>query len=253
MIWNIDPILLELGPLEIRYYGLFFALSLFFGYMLARKMCSIKKLSLDTLDSLIFHLVLGLIIGARFGHILFYELDFYLSNLAEILQIWNGGLSSHGAALGLIAAYAFFLWRNKKVKFFDHADIISIVAAFPIIFVRLGNFFNSEILGRPWDGPWAITFNRIDEIPRHPTVLYEALLGLIVLAILYSLWLKKHRTAKPGFFLGLFFMIYFGGRFLTEFTKELAIHENLLGLTTGQLLSIPFALIGIYLVIKKSK
>jgi prolipoprotein diacylglyceryl transferase len=251
MIWNIDPVLLELGPLELRYYGVFFAGSLMAAYFLARRFARQRKLSIEHLDNLIVYLIVGLVLGARFGHILFYELDFYLQNPELILQVWRGGLASHGAAIGVLLAYLLFLWRNKGTRFWDYADIISIVAAFPIIFVRLGNFFNSEIVGRPWDGPWSVTFPRVDDIARHPTVLYESLIGVILLAVLWPLWEKKQKGAKAGFFTGLFFILYFGLRFFSEFTKDLAIQEGLAGLTTGQLLSIPFVLAGIWILSRK--
>jgi len=253
LTWNIDPVLLELGPLEIRYYGVFFALGLFLAYSLARHICKRQKLSSETLDNLALYLIIGLVIGARLGHIVFYELDYYLANPSQIIQIWNGGLASHGAAIGVFLAYALFLWRNKKVNFWDYADAISIVTTLPIIFVRLGNFFNSEIVGRPTDLPWAVTFPRVDEIPRHPSQLYESLLGLLILAILYPLWRKFHKKVKPGFFAGLFLILYFSTRFLVEFVKEYPLHPAALNLTTGQLLSIPFVLIGVGIIIRSKR
>ena len=250
MIWNINPVLFELGPFEIRYYGIFFALSLVLAYSLGRKMCRIKKLNLEDFDQLVFYLVVGAILGARFGHILFYNLSYYIESPLSILKIWEGGLSSHGGGLGLLLAYFLFLKFKKKIKFSDHGDILSVLMAFPIIFVRLGNFFNSEILGRTSDLPWAIEFSRIDNISRHPTQLYEALIGLILLATLYPLWKKNWKSWSAQKFVGIFFTLYFGLRFLSEFTKDLAIQEGLLNLTTGQLLSVPFVLTGVWMVRK---
>lgn len=244
MIWNIDPVLLHIGPLEIRYYGVFFALSLFFAYELARSMVMKRKLSLDTLDALAVYLVIGLIVGARLGHIVFYDLAYYLAHPVEILQVWKGGLASHGAAIGLLIAYGLFLWRNKKVKFFDYADILVVVACIPVSMIRLGNFFNSELVGRATDVPWAVTFTRVDEIARHPSQLYEFGMGMVLFAILYSLWTKKNTSAKPGFFFGLFFMLYFAMRFTVEFFKEFPLHEGFFNLTTGQILSLPFFVLG---------
>lgn len=249
--WNINPILLDLGPLEIRYYGLFFAIGLFLAYSLARHMAKVQKLNLDKLDTLVVYLIAGLILGARFGHILFYSLDYYLANPGQILQIWNGGLSSHGAAIGVLVAYGLFLWQNKKIKFFDYGDIIAIVATLPVIFVRMGNFFNSEIVGRVAENlPWAVTFERVDSLPRHPSQIYESLLGILILALLYPLWKKKHQSVKPGHFTGLFFVLYFGSRFLVEFVKEYPLHS---GLTTGQWLSIPFVAIGLGILINQKR
>lgn len=253
LTWNIDPVLLELGPLEIRYYGIFFALGLLAAYLAARHMVKKKKLSLDELDTLVVYLIIGLIVGARLGHIVFYELNFYLERPELILQIWKGGLSSHGATIGVLIAYALFLWRHKKAKFFDYAEIIVVVTAFPIGFVRLGNFFNSEIVGRPTELPWGVVFKRVDDIVRHPSQIYEFLIGVLLFTILYPLWLKKHKKVKPGYFFGLFFMLYFGLRFLVEFVKDYPLHENYLNLTTGQLLSIPFFLLGLIVFIKTQK
>lgn len=241
--WNINPVLVELGPLEVRYYGVLFSLGLLGAYYLARRMCLTKKLSIIHLDNLAVYLIVGLIVGARFGHIVFYELDYYMANPGQIIAVWNGGLASHGAAIGTIIAYLLFLWRYK-IKPFAYADIIAIAATIPISLIRLGNFFNSEIVGRPTDAPWAVKFLRVDEIPRHPSQIYEFLMGFLILTILYPLWLHKNKNAKPGFFIGLFFVLYFSLRFLVEFFKEYPLHENFFNLTSGQILSLPFILLG---------
>lgn len=254
MLWNQGPVLLDLGPLEIRYYGAFFALGLFLAYSLARFMIKKKGLSLETLDALTFYLFLGLILGARFGHILFYEVAYYAANPWQIFKVWEGGLSSHGAAIGLLIAYGLFLWRHPKVHFFDYADILVVAATIPVSLIRLGNFFNSELLGRVSEVPWAVIFARVDELPRHPSQLYEFGMGLLLFAILFPLWLKRYKTAAPGFFFGLFFTLYFSLRFTVEFFKDFPLHENALSLTTGQLLSIPFFLAGLtVLILKRSQ
>ncbi|MBU0981344.1 prolipoprotein diacylglyceryl transferase [Patescibacteria group bacterium] len=245
LTWNIDPVLLELGPLQVRYYGIFFALSLFLAYMVARHMVKMKKLSLENLDSLAIYLIIGLVVGARLGHVLFYESNYYFENPEQIIQIWNGGLSSHGAAIGLLISYGLFLLTHKKVKFFDFADIIIIAASLPIGMVRLGNFFNSEIVGRPTDLPWSVVFERVDLIARHPSQIYEFLIGALLFAVFYPLWLKKNKKAKPGYFFSLYLMAYFLLRFLVEFVKDYPLHENFFNLTTGQILSIPFFLFGL--------
>jgi len=253
MIWNIDPVLVQLGPLEIRYYGVFFALSLFLAYQLARSMVVKRKLSLDTLDALAVYLVIGLIVGARLGHIVFYDLSYYLAHPIQILKVWEGGLASHGAAIGLLIAYGLFLWRHKKVKFFDYADLLVVVACIPVSMIRLGNFFNSELVGRATDMPWAVTFSRVDDLARHPSQLYEFGMGMLLFAILYPLWLKKYTSAKPGFFFGLFFMLYFALRFTVEFFKEFPLHEGFFNLTTGQMLSLPFFVVGVLMLVRKPK
>ena len=250
MIWNIDPVLLHLGPLEIRYYGVFFSLALFLAYELARKLCTQRKLSLELLDSLTIHLVIGLIVGARLGHIVFYSLDYYLAHPLEILAVWHGGLASHGAAIGLLVAYGIFLWRHPKLKFFDFADPLVVVACIPVSLIRLGNFFNSELVGRPSDVPWAVTFSRVDDLARHPSQLYEFGYGMILFILLLWLWKRTQKTAHPGFFFGLFFTLYFALRFTVEFFKDFPLHESFFNLTTGQMLSLPFFALGATVLIK---
>lgn len=243
--WNIDPVLLNLGPIEIRYYGVLFALGLLGAYSVGRQLSKKKKYSLELLDTLGVYLIIGLVLGARFGHIVFYELDYYLANPELILQIWKGGLASHGAAIGVLLAYGFFLWRNKKVKFFDYADVLAVGAAIPTATIRLGNFFNSEIVGRPTNSDWGVVFSRVDDVLRHPSQLYEFGMGTILFLIMLFAWKKLNKTRKPGFFFGLFFVIYFAMRFTVEFFKEYPLHEGFFNLTTGQMLSLPFFLIGV--------
>ena len=252
LTWNIDPVLFEFGPFEIRYYGIIFALALLLAYFLLRHICTQKKLSIELLDEGFLFAVLGLIIGARFGHIVFYNLDYYLSNPLQIIKVWEGGLSSHGAAIGAFIAYLIFLWKNKKshksLKFFSYLDPMAVAATIPIGLVRLGNFFNSEIVGRPSDLPWAVTFPRVDDIARHPSQIYEFLIGLFLFLVFFSFHKKKQ---KPGFFFGLLLTLYFPLRFLVEFFKEYPSYDWAFNLTTGQLLSIPFFLIGLTLLLKQ--
>jgi phosphatidylglycerol:prolipoprotein diacylglycerol transferase len=251
LTWNIDPVLLDLGPIEIRYYGVFFALSLFLAYLIARHLSKKERINLEELDALFIYLIIGLVVGARLGHIVFYNLDYYISNPFAILEVWHGGLASHGGAIGALLAISIFKLRHKKADLLKYLDITSIAATMPIAFVRLGNFFNSEIVGRPSDLPWAVTFPRVDEIARHPSQIYEFLIGLSLFAVLFTLWYKKHKKLKPGTIFALLLTLYFAARFAVEFVKEYPLHEWALNLTTGQLLSIPFFLIGCFLLWKK--
>ncbi len=253
MIWNIDPVLLELGPLEIRYYGVFFALGLLMAYQLGRKMIEKKGLSLEIFDSLVVYLIIGLIVGARLGHIVFYELDYYLANPEQIIAVWKGGLASHGAAIGLLLAYGCFLWRHKKLRVFDYSDVVVVIACLPVSLIRLGNFFNSELLGRVTDAPWGVIFSRVDDLSRHPSQLYEFAYGAVLFMILYPLWLKKYKTAGAGFFTGLFFTLYFMMRFTVEFFKDFPLNEGFFNFTTGQILSLPFFLVGLILLWNSQK
>jgi phosphatidylglycerol---prolipoprotein diacylglyceryl transferase len=268
MIWEIDPVMLEIGSIQIHYYGLFFAVSLLLAYIFAHYMCRKSKLDTDKLDELFIFAIIGLLIGARFSHILFYNLDFYAANPTEMLKIWQGGLSSHGGGVGAFLGFLAFIWHNRdKAKPFakqilsPYLDILAVVASFPIAFVRLGNFFNSEIVGRPSDLPWSVIFPRVDEVSRHPSQIYEFLIGAAIFAILFTLWKKNHkkseqkssRKSPTGFFLALLLTLYFTARFLVEFAKEYPTHSWALEMTTGQILSLPFLATGIYMLVKLHK
>lgn len=250
LVWDIDPVLLHIGSLEIRYYGLFFALSLFLSYMIARFISKKEKVNLEELDTLFIYLIIGLVVGARLGHIVFYNLDHYLTHPIQILQVWHGGLASHGGAIGALVAMALFNWRHKKADILKYLDITSIAATMPIAFVRLGNFFNSEIVGRPSDLPWAVTFPQVDDIARHPSQIYEFLIGISIFAILATVWHKRSKKIPSGTIFALLLTLYFAARFAVEFVKQYPLHELALNLTTGQILSIPFFLAGLTLLIK---
>lgn len=251
MVWNFDPVLLELGPFRIYYYGLCFALGLLCTFFLTRTLMQKKGYSIEDLDSLAFYLIVGTVLGARLGHALFYSFEYFSSHPLEILFVWKGGLSSHGGILGVLLAYLLFLRVHRKYHFFDLADLLCVSTPFMIFFVRLGNFFNSEILGLPTELPWGIVFQRVGQTESvHPSQLYEMLLGAALLIFMNVLWNKKHKSAKPGLFFGLFFILYFSGRFFLEFFKDLAIHPSLWNLTTGQFLSLPFILLGVGILVK---
>jgi len=249
MIWNFNPILFEAGPLHIYYYGVCFALGLALTYGLTKRHLREKKLPVETLDDLTVFIVIGLILGARLGHVFFYEWDFYREHLAQIPLLWKGGLSSHGGILGTLAGFGFYFWRNPSKDWRSYADSIAVSSPLMIVFIRLGNFFNSEILGRPTDMPWGVTFERIDSVSRHPSQLYEMTLGLVLLALLTWAWNKGKNTRQPGFFTGLFFFLYGLGRFDLEYFKDLALHPDL-GLTTGQLLSLPLIVGGAWILVR---
>lgn len=199
-------------------------------------------------------MILGTVIGARLGHCLFYEPSYYLSHPIEILKVWNGGLASHGAAIGiLISVYLF----TKKYKDFNYAwvlDRVVIVVALAGFFIRIGNFFNSEIIGLPTDLPWAVVFHRIDALPRHPSMLYESFSYMAIFIYLWSKYSKwKAETPKFAIF-SRFLILVFSARFLIEFTKEnQSLFENGMILNMGQLLSIPLILLGIFLYFKSKK
>jgi prolipoprotein diacylglyceryl transferase len=242
---NISPILIEIGPLTIRWYGLIFAIGLLLAYFFMQWIYKREKFDLNHLDSVTLFLFIGMFIGARLGHVFFYEASYYLSDPIEILKVWKGGLSSHGAALGVLVAYLIWL-KVYKVKFSKYVDYL--VIGFPIVStcVRIANFFNSEIIGRPTSGSWGVVFQRLGEdFPRYPSQLYEAGLSLLIFIVLFLVY-KNYQNKLPTYF-NLFFYIflYFSTRFIVEFWKERHAIPDSFPLSMGQILSILPVLIAI--------
>jgi phosphatidylglycerol:prolipoprotein diacylglycerol transferase len=247
-----SPSLNSVGPLEPRWYGLMFAMAFITGYMIGFKMFKDAGRSQEELDRLLIYVLVATIIGARLGHVFFYEADYYLRNIHLIPQVWTGGLASHGAAVGIIIAMYLYARKTAKTSFMWVADRVVPGVAIGGMFIRFGNFFNSEILGLPTDVSWAIVFANVDMLPRHPSMLYEAVLCILVLAVLGWIYFKYDKNPPEGSLFGTFLVMLFTGRFLIEFTKE--TQANFLAgaaLDMGQLLSIPFVLIGIWLLLKK--
>lgn len=246
-VWDIDPALFKIGPLELRYYGLLFGATLLLGYHLFRKQMEKRGYGEDISEKFLMWGVLGVVVGARLVHCLFYEPGYYLSNPLEILKIYKGGIASHGATLGLFTVVLIFS-RKYKIPFMILGDALVFAAAVGATFVRIGNFFNSEIVGRVTTLPWGVHFMRyIDKGQnlRHPSQLYEAFGGFVVLMTLILVD-KKVKQGKPGLFAGIFLVMYFSFRFLIEFVKEYQTLSSFL--TMGQYLSIPFVLIGVYFI-----
>ena len=244
-IWNINPILLDLGPLQLRWYGLLFVGSFFLGAMILNWIYKREGRDPDLIEHLLIYLMVGAVIGSRLMHCLAYEPDFYLSHPLEIFKIWKGGLASHGGLLGVLVAM--YLYSKKyKESYLWVVSRVAMPGALTAAFVRFGNFFNSEILGLPTDKPWGIIFERIDMIPRHPVQLYEAGAYLTLLLLLVTIYKK----VSPDFFTklapGLFFTAMFTVRFLLEYTKtRQADYTTSLPFTTGQMLSLPFIALGL--------
>lgn len=254
IVWNVSPEILQIGPIHIRWYGLLFALGFILGYTILSWIFKIENKSPKALDSLTIYLVLGTVIGARLGHCLFYEPDYYLSNPIEILYVWKGGLASHGAGIGILLALFVFQYRFKDIKLMWVFDRVVIPVALAAFLVRMGNLFNSEIIGKPSDLPWAFIFTSVDNIPRHPSQLYEGISYLIIFIIIFLIY-NKYRTNLPeGRLSGIFLILLFSARFFIEFFKETqADFEKSLPLYMGQILSIPFVLLGIYFLILSFK
>lgn len=250
---NIDPILFSAGPIEVRWYGLFFAIGLALNYLLLTWLFRREKEPQAHLDSMVIYLFIGLVVGARLGEVLFYDPVYFFNNPLDIFKIWEGGLSSHGATIGLLSAYMIWL-KVHKIKFSKYADLLVLPIPITAAFVRLGNFFNSEIVGLPTGGDFGVVFRKLGEdFPRHPAQLYEGLLLLLIFPILFFTYKKYYRKSRPLFFLFLFCLLYFGGRFVTEFWKDLQGPIESLPITMGQLLSsIPFVIAVIYFIYPQS-
>lgn len=257
--WSMDPVAFSLGPLEPRWYGILFASAFVVGYLLMRRMYDKAGRTQDELDKLLTYVMIGTIIGARLGHVLFYEPEYYLRFPSQILAIWRGGLASHGAAVGILLAMYLYVKKVKNMDFMWLADRVVIVVAIGGAFIRTGNFMNSEIVGKATDLPWAIVFENARSlteaermVPRHPTMLYEALLCIVIFILLWSLY-KKYKSAPPrGSIFGLFLIMLFSGRFLLEFTKiNQAAFTADWSLNMGQWLSVPLVAFGAWLLWKK--
>ena len=247
--WSVQPEMFSLGPIVIRYYSLAFVISFLIGYYIMTRMFREAGKPDEYVEDLFLYVFAGTIIGARLGHCLFYDPVGYLQNPLEILKVWKGGLASHGAAVGILIAVWLFAKKRKKISYLWSLDRLVVNIALAGCFIRLGNLFNSEILGKAADVRWAFIFTRIDDVPRHPTQIYEALAYLAIFGILYSLYQKKKPKIPEGFLFGLFLIFIFGARFFIEFFKENQIgwESNIpLGLNMGQVLSIPLVLTGIY-------
>lgn len=251
--WNVDPEIFSIGPLSIRWYGLLFALGFVIGQRILSKIYVAEGRTEADVDVITIYMIIGTVVGARLGHTLFYSPEYYLSNPIEILKIWEGGLASHGATIGILFALWLFS-RNQKFDYLWVLDRIVIVVALGGALIRLGNLMNSEIIGHPTTVPWAFEFVRLGEnpvLPRHPTQLYESLSVFLLFVVLYWLW-KKYKSALPrGLLFGLFVTFLFTFRFLIEFLKEnQEAFEDQMALNMGQILSIPLILVGLIILFR---
>ncbi len=255
--WNVDPEIFSLDifgfSLAPRWYGLLFAAGFFFGYIIMLKFFKKEGIPEKVLETLTTYMLIATVVGARLGHVLFYQPDYYFANPMDILYIWEGGLASHGAAVGILIAIYIFSKLEKR-EFLWAMDRIVIVTALAAVFIRTGNLLNSEIYGHITDLPWGFKFIRdypigADVDPRHPTQIYEALAYLFSFIFLIKYYYKKNGKTANGYLLGMFLILIFGIRFFIEFLKEDQVgFEAGMALNMGQLLSIPLVLGGIGLV-----
>lgn len=252
--WSVSPEIFHLGPLSIRWYGLLFAMGFVVGYVLMTRIFKKEGRDQADLDQLSVYMIFGTVIGARLGHCLFYNPVYYLSNPIEIFKVWEGGLASHGAAIGILIAIYLYSKKKKNYTMLWTLDRIVIVVALAGCFIRLGNLFNSEIIGKPANVLWAFIFTSVDNVPRHPTQLYESIAYFIIFLILLFIYEKGFEKNKSGLLFGLFLVLVFAFRFFVEFFKEnQSGFEARMALNMGQLLSIPFVIAGIVFIVRSFK
>ncbi len=248
--WDVSPEILDTEYFSIRWYGLLFALGFLIGQQILIHIFRKEGKPESDVETLTVYMVLSTIIGARLGHCLFYEPDYYLSNPIEILKIWKGGLASHGATIGILFALWLYARKKKDQSYLWVVDRIVITVALAGCCIRLGNLMNSEIIGLPSDVPWAFVFTAVDQLPRHPAQLYEAISCLILFFFLFWYWKRKKEKTPEGSLLGIFLIYIFGLRFFYEFLKEDQVDfEKNLVLNMGQWLSIPAVLGGIIVLL----
>ncbi len=247
--WAPSPIILTLGPLTLRWYGMLFAIGFYLGFLVVRSAFLREKKPVAHLDSLLMHTIAGCVIGARLGHCLFYEPERYLSDPLEILFVWQGGLASHGAAIGLFVSTWLYSRQKDRESFWWTIDRLCLAIPLGGACVRIGNFFNSEIIGQPTNGDWGVVFSRVDSLPRHPAMLYEAAIYLLIFGVLQVFYQKWGSKTPRGMILGLCLIFIFAARFVIEFWKENQVDfESAMTLNMGQLLSIPIIIFGFWLV-----
>jgi len=259
--WDIDPEIIKIFGIPLRYYGILFVGGLILCIYILNWIFKKENIPLDKLEKLSIYGMIGIFAGARLGHCLFYDPSYYLSNPIEMLlpiqQTAGGGykftgyqgLASHGGALGLIIALIIYAKRTKE-SIIKTIDLIAVVAPLGGCFIRLANLMNSEIIGIPTKVPWAFIFVREDNLPRHPAQLYEAISYLAIFGLIFYLYKTKRDKLHNGFFFGLSISLIFIARFIIEFIKERQVpFEEQMQLDMGQLLSIPFIIVGLGFVI----
>ena len=252
--WHGDPIAFHLGPLAVRWYGLLFATAFVAGYELLRWMCRKENRSFEPLKDLLIWIMIGGLVGARLAHCLIYEPALYLSHPIEILKIWQGGLASHGGVVGVILTLFFYSRRADAPPLLWLCDRMTLPATLAGALIRIGNFMNSEILGRPTGAAWGVVFERVDSIARHPVQLYEAAAYLLLFGALLGMYRRWQEHLAPGIYTGVFLVGVFTARFLLEFVKmPQAAYDSQLALSVGQWLSLPFIVAGIILIVLKRR
>lgn len=262
--WNLDPVIFWITEsFPLKYYGLFFMIGILLAFYVEKRIYAKENIPIENLDKLFIYVVVGILLGARLGHCLFYDPSYYFANPLEILLpikkigdsyqfIGFQGLASHGGTIGVLIAIGIYC-KKYKTNFLSVLDKIAIVAPIVAAFIRFGNFMNSEIYGKPTNGNWGVVFQRDDLIPRHPTQLYEAFSYLLIFGILVLIY-KKKKEKSNGLILGLALVLIFLARFIIEFFKENQVDfESGMLINMGQILSVPFIIIGLILILARKK
>jgi len=249
-VWSINPVAFSFGSVHVFWYGMLFATAILAGLHFMKWVYREEGKNVDDLESMFIYIVIGIVVGARLGHCLFYDPSYYLANPMKIFAIWEGGLASHGGGLGVILALYIFA-KKFKLNYLWLLDRVAIPTALFGFFVRMGNFMNSEIVGNPTDVSWAVVFSRVDALPRHPAQLYEGLSYLLIFIALTLLYKKKRAILNNGTLFSLFLIGIFTVRFLVEFVKvqQADYDTSFLHMSTGQALSIPFLLVGFIMLV----
>ena len=252
---NFDPVAIQIFSIEIRWYSLAYIFGILIGWLYCKKILIKDKNISKLFDDLISYLIIGIILGGRLGYVIFYNLEYFLSNPIEILMIWHGGMSFHGGLLGVLASTIIYAKKHNVNKFI-FLDLIAGSAPIGIFLGRIANFVNSELYGRETDVLWSVIFTEIDNITRHPSQIYEALLEGIILFFILFFFIKKNYLLKPGLISSLFLIFYSLFRFLVEFFRvpDEQVGFIYLNLTIGQIISLIFLSFGFYLFfIKKNE
>jgi|TARA_B110000444_G_scaffold260643_1_gene308439 phosphatidylglycerol---prolipoprotein diacylglyceryl transferase len=244
---NFDPVAIEIFSLEIRWYSLAYIVGILMGWYLAKNVFANNNTK-EKFDDYVTYIVIGLIFGGRLGYVLFYNFEYYFNNFFDIFKIWQGGMSFHGGVIGVIIASIIFSKKNND-NVFEYLDIIALVSPIGIFFGRMANFVNSELYGYETSVPWGVQFIQIDNLYRHPSQIYEAILEGIVLFLLLIFFWNKDKFKTPGKLSYLFLILYSTFRFIVEFFRvpDEQIGYLILNLTMGQLISFVSFIIGLSL------
>ena len=251
---NFDPVAFEIFSLEIRWYSLSYIIGLVFGWYFAKNKLIKDNAQREYFDDYITYLIISIILGGRLGYVIIYDPIYFISNPVEIIKIWQGGMSFHGALIGIIIGTYFFC-KNKNQNIFSYLDVVAVCSPIGIFLGRISNFINSELYGIETNVPWSVKFIKIDDLNRHPSQIYEAIFEGLILFLLLNYFFKKYLYKTPGLISAIFLIFYSTFRFFIEYTREpdIQIGYILYNLSLGQMLSLLFLVFGIFLFYKKNE